>query len=130
MFGNSGAQLTNVIGVGNLTLSYAPPDSEYETIKVHYTEATNASQKIWVKVNYTAPTSLKPIAPSFANLKWLTNGQFQFTLNGGLGLSYLVQASSDLTNWSTITTNTAPFDYTAAAADNPSARFYRGVYSP
>ncbi|PYJ62499.1 MAG: hypothetical protein DME24_03630 [Verrucomicrobia bacterium] len=130
VFDNSGAQLTNVVGVGNLTLGYAPPDSEYETIKVHYTEATNASQKILVKVNYTAPTSLKPTAASFANLKWLTNGQFQFTLNGGLGLSYLVQASSDLTNWSTITTNTAPFDYTDVTADNPSARFYRGVYSP
>jgi len=130
VFGNSGAQLTNVIGVGNLTLSYAPPDSEYETIKVHYTEATNASQNIRVKVNYTAPTSLKPIAPSFANLKWFTNGQFQFTLIGGLGLSYLVQASSDLTNWSAITTNTAPFDFTDNVAGNTSVRFYRGVYSP
>ena len=83
-----------------------------------------------MKVNYTAPTSLKPTAPSFANLKWLTNGQFQFTLNGGLGLSYLVQASSDLTNWSAITTNAAPFDYTDIAAGNTSVRFYRGVYSP
>ena len=130
VFDNSGAQLTNVVGVGNLTLTYAPPDSEYETIKVHYTEATNVSQKVWVKVNYTAPTSLKPTAPSFANLKWLTNGQFQFTLNGGFGLSYLVQASADLTNWSAITTNTAPFDYTDVAAGNAAVRFYRGVYSP
>jgi len=130
VFDNSGAQLTNVVGVGNLTLTYAPPDSEYETIKVHYTEATNVSQKVWVKVNYTAPTSLKPTAPSFANLKWLTKGQFQLTLNGGFGLSYLVQASADLTNWSAITTNTAPFDYTDVAAGNAAVRFYRGVYSP
>ncbi len=87
VLGTSGAPMTNVVGFGSLTLSYAPPASEYETIKIHYTEATNVSHKIWVKVNYTAPTSLKPAAPGFANLKWLTNEQFQFTLTGGIGLS-------------------------------------------
>jgi hypothetical protein len=84
--GNTGAQITNVVGFGNLTLTYAPPDSDYETVNIHYTtEPTNISQRVWVKVNYTAPTGLKPTPPSVANLKWL---------NGGTGLSYVVQTQT------------------------------------
>jgi len=103
---------------------------EYETIKVHYPEGTNVSQKIWVKVNYTAPTSLKPVAPAFANLNWLANRQFQFTLDVGIGVRYFIQASSDLINWSAITTNAAPFDFADNAPGNSPIRFYRGVYFP
>src|SRR5437867_2189246 len=87
VLGNTGAQITNGVGLGNLTLTYAPPAAEYETIQIRYTEPTNVSQRVWVKVNYTAPTSLKPTPPSFAGPKWLTNRRIQFTLNGGTGLS-------------------------------------------
>ena len=84
--GNTGAQITNVVGIGNLTLTYAPPDADYETINIHYsTEPTNVSQRVWVKVNSTAPTSLKPTPPSVGGLKWL---------NGGTGLSYVVQTQT------------------------------------
>ena len=83
-----------------------------------------------MKVNYTAPTSLRPASPSFAGLKWLSNKQFQFTLNGGTGLRYLVQTSPDLATWSTITTNTAPFDFIDSVASDQTVRIYRGVYSP
>jgi len=130
VLGNSGVQITNIIGYGNLTLNYLPPASEYETIKIHYTEATNVSQKVWVKVHYTAPTSLKPVAPAFANLNWLANRQFQFTLDVGIGVRYFIQASSDLINWSAITTNAAPFDFADNAPGNSPIRFYRGVYFP
>jgi alpha-amylase len=127
---STGAQLTNVAGIGNLTLSYSPPAAEYETINIHYMEPTNPSQRVWVKVNYTAPTNLKVTPPSFAGLKWLPNRQFQFTLNGGTGLNYIIQASSDLATWNAITTNTAPYDFIDTIAGNQSFRFYRSVYSP
>jgi hypothetical protein len=42
--GNTSAQITNEVGLGNLTLTCAPPAANYETIKIHYTaELTNAS---------------------------------------------------------------------------------------
>ena len=119
-----------MVGFGNLTFTYAAPASEYETINIHYTEPTNASQRVQVKVNYTAPTSLKPAPSSFAGLRWLTNRHFRFTLNGGNGLSYIVQASPDLATWNTLTTNTAPFDFIDSVASDQSVRIYRGVYSP
>ncbi len=86
VLGNTGAQITDLVGFGNLTLTYAPPDADYETVNIHYTaEPTNDSQCGHVKVNYTAPTSLKPTPPSVAGLKWL---------NGATGLSYVVQTQT------------------------------------
>ena len=86
VLGNTGAQITNLVGFGNLTLTYVPPDADYETINIHYTtEPTDVSQRVRVKVNYTAPPSLKPTPPNVAGLKWL---------NGGTGLSYVVQTQT------------------------------------
>ena len=86
VLGNTGSLITDVVGFGNLTLTYAPPDADYETANIHYTaEPANDSQCVRVKVNYTAPTSLKPTPPGFAGLKWL---------NGATGLSYVVQTQT------------------------------------
>ena len=132
---NSGAQITNAVGSGILTLTYAPPADEYETIQIHSTGPAPVPQRVSVEVNYTAPTSLKsasasmpPPAPSFSSLKWLRDGRFQFTVNGGTGVSYVVQASPDLTNWSAITTNIAPFNFTDTTTGNAPVRMYRSVY--
>ena len=127
---STGAQITNVVGFGSLSLTFSSPTAEYETIQIHYTEPTNFSQRVWVKVSYTAPTSLRPTPPSFAGPRWLANRRFQFTLNGGTGLSYIVQTSPDLATWSAITTNTAPFDFIDSVASDQSVRIYRGVFSP
>jgi len=130
MLSNTGAQITNVVGFGSLSLTFSSPTAEYETIQIHYTEPTNVSQRVWVKVSYTAPTSLKPTPPSFAGLRWLANRRLQFTLNGGIGLSYIIQTSPDLATWNVLTTNTAPFDCIDSVASNQSVLFYRGVYFP
>jgi hypothetical protein len=126
----SGAQITNAVGSSNLTLTYTPPATEYETILIHYPEPTNVSQRVWMKINYTAPTSLKPPPPRLADLRWLPNRQIQFTLTGGSGLSYVIQSSPDLARWSAIATNTAPFDFIDTIAGTQSLRVYRGVYFP
>ena len=86
VLGITGAQITDVVGVGNLTLTFAPPDADYETINIHYTTGpTNDSQRVRVKVNCTAPTSLKPTPPSGAGPKWMS---------GATGLSYVVQTQT------------------------------------
>ena len=54
-------------------------------------------------------------------------GQFQFTISGTAGKTYIIEISSDLTNWTTIETNVAPsnvFKYTNSSATNLT-QFYR-----
>jgi hypothetical protein len=53
-----------------------------------------------------------------------TNGLVQLNGAGSSGFTYLVQASTDLANWQTISTNVAPIQFTDPATNGP-ARFYR-----
>ena len=45
-------------------------------------------------------------APSITDLKTLANGTFQFTLNGEPSLTHIIEASTNLLNWTPISTNT------------------------
>ena len=55
------------------------------------------------------------------------NGQFQFTVSGTTGSSYIVQASTNMvsTNWFSLATNTAPFIFTDTNTSGNSQKFYR-----
>ncbi len=62
-----------------------------------------------------------------------SGGNFSFSVNGNLGQTYLVQASTNLVNWTTLfTTNPGalPFIWNDIAAANFSKRFYRVQVSP
>ena len=54
-----------------------------------------------VNVSVVLPVAVSDSAPVVAN------GQFSFDYNANVGLTYLVQKSSDLVNWSPISTNVA-----------------------
>ena len=59
----------------------------------------------------------------------LTNGQFQFRLTGTSGETYVLQGSTNLTNWTPLQTNTTPlYDYTDPNT-NLHNRFYRAAVS-
>jgi len=58
----------------------------------------------------------------------LPNGQFQLTIQGIAGQTYATEASTNLSNWSGISTNVAPadtFNVTDTTAPNVLQRFYR-----
>lgn len=55
------------------------------------------------------------------------NGQFSFTVSGTDGAQYVVQATTDLANWTSLQTNTAPFTFVDTAAGNYGKRFYRAT---
>src|SRR6185369_2829717 len=57
------------------------------------------------------------------------NGQFQFAISGTSGATYIVQATTNLSggNWTSISTNTAPFTFTDTGIGSLSQRFYRVV---
>ena len=60
------------------------------------------------------------------------NGQFSFAISGAAGPDYLVQVSSDLLNWQTLSTNgspSLPFTFTDTNA-SAAAQFYRVLLGP
>jgi hypothetical protein len=56
------------------------------------------------------------------------NGQFQFNLSGANNASYVIQASTNLVNWTPILTTPAPAQITDPAASSYPRRFYRAVF--
>ena len=56
------------------------------------------------------------------------NGTFGLNVSGVPGYQYVVQASTDLVNWVAIQTNTAPFAFVDANANQFPRRFYRTYY--
>ena len=71
-----------------------------------------------------------PATPVFlSSMRWLDNGVYQMTLNGGIGRVYTIQSSSNLSNWTSLFTLTNLTGATSALdATAPGAsRFYRAV---
>jgi hypothetical protein len=58
------------------------------------------------------------------------NGQFQLTVAGLPGYNYIVQASTNLTVWTPLQTNPAPFLFLDTNAWQYPRRFYRTVFAP
>jgi Immunoglobulin domain/Peptidase_C39 like family/WD40-like Beta Propeller Repeat len=57
-------------------------------------------------------------------------GQFQFSVSGVPGWQYAILASTDLTNWVSLKTNSSPFTFTDSGAGSFPSRFYRAQYLP
>ncbi len=66
-------------------------------------------------------------APQLSNVVF-SNGVFSLTINGGSGTDYIVQASTNLADWTSIFTNHSPappFNWSDSNSDNLDRRFYR-----
>ena len=81
--------------------------------------------------NTTAALTVYPTAAAtMATATPPSRGQFAMTINGVTGYKYGVQVSTDLINWTSVQTNTAPFTFVDTNASHFSRRFYRSVYLP
>ncbi len=84
-------------------------------------------------VNSVAVSALFAIVPPLDNLfapVLLTDGSFQAQFWATPGQTYVLQASTDLVHWTSLSTNTpsaAPFTWIDTGATNEAARFYRVV---
>ena len=58
------------------------------------------------------------------------NGQFSFQVTGLTGSQYVVQATSDLTHWTSVQTNIAPFRFQTSTPSGVSRQFFRAIYLP
>lgn len=74
--------------------------------------------------------TLTSVRPALGPVARLSTGAAQVTLNGEPGRTYPIQASTNLTDWLTITNLTlvrASGEFVDPAASNYSRRFYRAV---
>jgi hypothetical protein len=80
-------------------------------------------------VGFRAHTVVEPnVAATLTPLASAVGG-FSFQVTGVVGGTYVVQATSDLVNWTAIQTNTAPFTCQDSTAGVPQ-RFYRAYCRP
>lgn len=81
----------------------------------------------------TSTASLTVVSTTAGNLSQAAQpaaGQFKFTVTGVTGYKYAVQATTDMVNWTSLQTNTAPFVFTDTSSGQFGKRFYRSVYVP
>jgi pectate lyase len=86
-----------------------------------------SSMNASLTLSSTGPTAPQLSAPAYSN------GAFSLSVNGDAGHDYILQASSNLTDWQNIFTNssaTPPFIWNDTGAGNFSRRFYRVQVSP
>ena len=73
-----------------------------------------------------------PVVPTYLSAPGLTNSLFGFWLHGPAGSNFVVQVSADLTNWSSVQTNTIPAEGSVPVlrprAKNQPWAFYRAVW--
>ncbi|HUD48952.1 MAG TPA: Ig-like domain-containing protein [Candidatus Baltobacteraceae bacterium] len=79
-----------------------------------------------VSVSVVSPVAVSNSAPAIAN------GQFSFTYNATVGLTYIVQNSVNLVNWSPVFTNVASSNAVQFTDSSPvnGSHYYRVVLQP
>jgi hypothetical protein len=78
-----------------------------------------------LSVSGAPPVTLTPVS--------LAAGKFTLQINGSVGPQYILQASTNLINWTSILTNTPsvmPLTVTDTNAVNFKHRFYRALVGP
>ena len=114
--------------VGEGTATFKAPIGSDVNVWGFYVRTTGNTKTPWLVIRdwepSAAPTPIVLTAPC-----WQTNGSFQFQLSGAPGSTYVTYASSDLTNWSPITSTTLPVGGTATVVDSSATNSVRRFYT-
>ena len=68
-------------------------------------------------------------AATLGTMTRAANGNFTFPVTGVPGYKYVVQATTDLTHWTSVATNTSPFVFEDKQTDANDKRFFRAAYN-
>jgi uncharacterized repeat protein (TIGR02543 family) len=113
--------------------------SPTNTVKfVYVVPATSTVNVTTATPNFTPIISAPAVAPAVSAAPapatlftgWFTNGQYAFDVIGTTNAQYTVEASSNLVDWVSIQTNTAPFTCVDTDAGKFNQRYYRTVSTP
>ena len=130
-------------GTTNTTMYYTLDGSLPTTNSLLYTgpfELTNSatvSANAWETgfIDSVVGTAQFVVVPGgyFVSPLGFSNGLFQMTFSGPVGSNYVLQVSSNLLQWASLSTNTSvasPFTLTDTNAPGVEARFYRVLQQP
>jgi pectate lyase len=121
---------TPLAGATNSTLTLAQvqvADAGVYSVVITNVAGSAASTSVPLVVSVT-----QPAAPQLSGLLY-NNGTFSLTVNGNSGHDYIIQVSTNLTDWTAIFTNsmpTLPFMWSDTNAGNFGQRFYRVEVGP
>jgi hypothetical protein len=121
-YGTSCRSYCSVVAVGNTTnavISGLAPGTTYYFAATTLDSAGNES-------GFSNEASYAmPVTPAALATATRPGGGFGFTVTGDAGQPYVVQASTNLLDWISLQTNTAPFLFTDTNAAGFNQRFYR-----
>ena len=138
--GNGGHSLAAIDLSGVAALQNVGPGTNVTFRIVNYNGAASGTWYIYDVANSTAldfavtgsiaAAAAPPASPPTLSLVGLTGNQFQFTLTGTTGSSYVVEVATNLpaANWIPVRTSTAPILFTEPATNDQ--RYYRGRIAP
>jgi hypothetical protein len=86
----------------------------------------------WTPTGEMFLVQLGGITPSPARLmnRSFTQNQFQFDVSAITGFNYIVETSTNLVDWSPVSTNVPPFTFIDPNVVNQPINYYRAVYRP
>lgn len=125
-YGTASHSYSTVVAAGNSTVVTIPGLSSGTT----YYFAVTAYDDAGNESDFSNEATYPPSTSVTATLTTLTlsGGQFGFTVAGVPGQSYVIEASTNLTDWVPLETNTAPFTFVDPNAGNFQQRFFRSTY--
>ena len=90
--------------------------------------SVTVSSQFGVTNSISALTVVESPAATLGAMTRLANGNFTFPVTGVPGYKYVVQATTDLTHWTSVATNTAPFVFEDTQTVDNEKRFFRAYY--
>jgi hypothetical protein len=86
----------------------------------------------WTPTGEMFLVQLGGITPSPARLmnRSFTQNQFQFDVSAVSGFNYIVETSTNLVDWSPVSTNVSPFTFIDQNVGNQPINYYRAVHRP
>ena len=124
--GNSGGFITTAVNL--------PPAAAGQSIQLRWRCGTDSSVSVngWSvdTIAISARACCSGLTAPFLSVAYATNGNFQLDINGSTGLTWIVQASTDLSNWVSLVTNTVPFSFADTNTVGLPQRFYRAKFLP
>jgi len=126
---NTNTPLANATNVTLILANVQTTNAGAYSVIVTNTAGSVISSNAILTVSSGAPSS----QPQLSGFIYNNDGTFSLTVNGDTGPDYIVQASTNLTDWTSIFTNHSPippFVWTDLIASNFSQRFYRIQLGP